>query len=190
MRRSISRLYGLNYVGVHFKFELKANSSPLEGFTLLYNCSHDSIDPEMQQSLDTGQVGKVAVNVLAMAMIFSTPDLNAVLLLAESGRFTLSEPIVFHEVNYLNSGIRQRLEKCRALKLTSNSNAKVLKILKLASNQKLESSAFISSIRCALPSQLTVFEATTTHCSHVLCSTPMLLTFQQRFALKAWGVVQ
>ena len=90
----------------------------------------------MQQPLEVGHVGKMVVNVLAMAMIFSTPDFNALQLLAESGRFALSELIVFHEVNR-NPGIRQRLEKCGTLNFTSDSNAAVLELFKLASNQEL-----------------------------------------------------
>ena len=96
-----TRLYRLNYTGVHFDFKLIGKSSlsePTGGLSVRI-CAHERIDSQMQQPLEVGHLGKVAVNVLAMAMIFSTPDFNALQLCIESGRFTLSETMIFHEVN-------------------------------------------------------------------------------------------
>ena len=80
-------LYRLNYTGIHFDFNRGGTcslSKPNEGLSVP-QCSHDQMDPQMMLPLEAGQVDKVAVNVLAMAMIFSTPDFNALQLCIESG---------------------------------------------------------------------------------------------------------
>ena len=123
--------YHLNYIGLHFDVALENTSAPA-GPSPLGICVHQRIDPEMQQPLEAGHVDKVAVNVLAMAMIFSTPHFNALQICIDSGRFNLTEPIVFHEASYRLDNHNQ-LEDCGAVNFGSDSRAP-LNIVQLISN--------------------------------------------------------
>ena len=39
------------------------------------------------------------ISVVLMAMLFSTPDFNALQILIQSGRFNLREPLIFHQLD-------------------------------------------------------------------------------------------
>ena len=107
---SLSGIY-LNFIGIYFDVERESTSSASEDPSPRDICVHHQIDPEMLEPLETGPVDKVAVNVLAMAMLFSTPNFNALNVCIESGRFNIIEPIVLHEVNQ-HWDNRNKLEDC------------------------------------------------------------------------------
>ena len=61
-------------------------------------CDNICPHPSAIESLETGQeIKSCAISVLLMAMLFSTPDFNALQILIESGRFDLREPLIFHQ---------------------------------------------------------------------------------------------
>ena len=53
------------------------------------------------ETLEVGEEPKPCViSVVLMAMLFSTPDFNALQILIESGRFDMREPLIFHLCHY------------------------------------------------------------------------------------------
>ena len=56
-------------------------------------CSHVIV----RENLDACTLQGTTISLVQMAMLFSTPEFNSLQLLINSGRFDLSEPIIFHE---------------------------------------------------------------------------------------------
>ena len=54
--------------------------------------------PTAIETLEAGRKpNSCAISVVLIAMLFSTPDFNALQIMLESGRFDLREPLVFHQ---------------------------------------------------------------------------------------------
>lgn len=135
--RYFTCLYGLNGVGVHVDLKWEGLSFAADASGRL-DCRHVRIDSEMQRPVEAGHTDRVAVSVLAMAMIFSTSDFNAFRIMKESGRFNLNETFVFHELS-LHWAHYYKLEKCGELSVGSNS----LELFHLISNAMSEANGLI-----------------------------------------------
>ena len=72
-----------------------ASCSQAEFFEVCNNiCRH----PTAIETLTPGRyIKSCAISVLLMAMLFSTPEFNALQILIKSGRFDLREPLIFHQ---------------------------------------------------------------------------------------------
>ena len=89
----------LNLYSSHCSPPTSSQSSKLrERYNECLKCGHEFIDPEMRLPIVPAvQPSHVAVSVLAVAMLASTPRFNALRMLLESGKFDAQDTLVFHQ---------------------------------------------------------------------------------------------
>ena len=56
------------------------------------HCTH----PLLAETLEAGEPANIALSVILMSMLYSRTDFNGLQMLIESGKFDLSEPLIFH----------------------------------------------------------------------------------------------